>query len=140
MLHLRVIVPTELREQVLRLFEREAGVTHVVSHRDAGVDPVGDVVTADVAREATNGVIERLKALRLDERVARRASTALAVGFPVAMAVTTVPAAGFAVVAATAGDWDVVGKSVAQLAVNLVGITVAGVLVLGIRRRHAVAS
>jgi uncharacterized hydrophobic protein (TIGR00271 family) len=46
------------------------------------------------------------------------------------ISVTTVPAAGFAVVAATVGDWDIAGESVLQLTVNLVGITVAGVLVL----------
>lgn len=299
-LHLRVIAPTELREQVLQLFHREPGIAHVVLHRDAGVDPAGDVITADIAREIANDVVERLKSLRLDKRgaitmevidtvvsksayraekkaagdpadalvweeligrtreestlnltfltflclacliaaigvvtestvtvvggmvvgpefgplaalavalarrrldLARRASIALAVGFPVAMtvtalatlageavgwvhlgdprashvdfifqvgplsvvvallagaagmlsltsaksaalvgvfiSVTTVPAAGFAVVAATVGDWEVVGKSVAQLVVNLVSITVAGVLVLTIRRRHA---
>ncbi len=51
--------------------------------------------------------------------------------------VTTVPAAGFAVVAASVGDWDIAAQSAAQLLVNLVGITLAGVLVLGVRRRHA---
>ncbi|OHU95450.1 DUF389 domain-containing protein [Mycobacterium talmoniae] len=300
MLHLRVIAPTELRDHVLQLFDREPGIAHVVLHRDAAVDPAGDVITADIAREIANDVVERLKALRLDKRgaitlevidtvvsksayraekkaagdpadavvweeligrtreestlnltflaflclacliaaigvvtestvtvvgamvvgpefgplaalsvalvrrrmdLARRASLALAVGFPVAMtvtglatlageaagwvhlgdprtshvdfifqvgplsvvvallagaagmlsltsaksaalvgvfiSVTTVPAAGFAVVAATIGDWDVVGKSVAQLVINLVSITVAGVLVLAVRRRHA---
>ena len=49
----------------------------------------------------------------------------------------TVPAAGFAVVAASVGDWDIAAESAAQLAVNLVGITLAGVLVLAVRRRHA---
>ena len=39
------------------------------------------------------------------------------------ISVTTVPAAGFAVVAATVGDWAVAAQSAAQLAVNLVGIT-----------------
>ncbi|MEZ0365745.1 DUF389 domain-containing protein [Mycobacterium sp. pUA109] len=299
MLHLRVIAPTELRDHVLRLFDREPGIAHVVLHHGAAVDPAGDVITADIAREIANDVVERLKALRLDERgaitlevidtvvsktayraekkaagdpadavvweeligrtreestlnltfllflclacliaaigvvtestvtvvgamvvgpefgplaalsvalvrrrmdLARRASLALAVGFPVAMtvtglatlageavgwvhlgdprtshvdfifqvgplsvvvallagaagmlsltsaksaalvgvfiSVTTVPAAGFAVVAATIGDWDVVGRSVAQLVINLVSITVAGVLVLAVRRRH----
>jgi uncharacterized membrane protein len=48
--------------------------------------------------------------------------------------VTTVPAAGFAVVAATVGDWGVAAKSAAQLAVNLVAIVLAGVLVLWARR------
>ena len=54
------------------------------------------------------------------------------------ISVTTVPAAGFAVVAATVGDWAVAGQSAAQLAVNLVGIVVAGVLVLWVyQHRHA---
>ena len=44
---------------------------------------------------------------------------------------------GFAVVAASVGDWDIAAESAAQLAVNLVGITLAGVLVLAVRRRHA---
>ncbi len=47
---------------------------------------------------------------------------------------TTVPAAGFAVVAATVGDWAVAAESAAQLALNLVGIVLAGVLVLWARR------
>ena len=51
------------------------------------------------------------------------------------ISVTTVPAAGFAVVAATVGDWAVAAQSAAQLAVNLVGITVAGVIVLWVYRR-----
>jgi len=50
------------------------------------------------------------------------------------ISVTTVPAAGFAVVAASVGDWDIAAESAAQLAVNLVGITLAGVLVLELRR------
>ena len=51
------------------------------------------------------------------------------------ISVTTVPAAGFAVVAATVGDWAVAAQSAAQLGVNLVGITVAGVIVLWVYRR-----
>ncbi len=49
------------------------------------------------------------------------------------ISVTTVPAAGFAVVAATVGDWDIAGRSAAQLAINLAGIVLAGVLVLWFR-------
>jgi uncharacterized hydrophobic protein (TIGR00271 family) len=51
------------------------------------------------------------------------------------ISVYTVTAAGFAVVAATVGAWDVAAKSVLQLAVNLVGIVIAGVLVLVLRPR-----
>jgi uncharacterized membrane protein len=50
------------------------------------------------------------------------------------ISVTTVPAAGFAVDAATVGDWAVAGQSAAQLAVKLVGSVIAGVLVLWVRQ------
>jgi uncharacterized hydrophobic protein (TIGR00271 family) len=299
-LHLRVIAPVELRDAVVDVLDRHVGVAHLVVHRDAALDPPGDEIIADIARESANDVIEALKALDLHRRgaitldvadtvvsnaayraekeaegdpgdaivweelaartreestlnitfllflclacmiaavgvvtdspvtvvgamvvgpefgplaalavalvrrrldLARRAAIALLVGFPVAMAVTaafvlggkalgwiqlvstreltgvdfifevgplsfvvallagaagmlslvsaksaalvgvfisvtTVPAAGFAVVAASIGDWEVAAASAAQLAVNLVGITLAGVLVLAVRRRH----
>jgi uncharacterized hydrophobic protein (TIGR00271 family) len=53
------------------------------------------------------------------------------------ISVTTVPAAGFAVVAAAVGDWDVAAKSALQLAVNLSGIVAAGVAVLWTRQLAA---
>ncbi|APE15339.1 hypothetical protein BOH72_09005 [Mycobacterium sp. WY10] len=300
MLHLRVIAPDDLRDRVVEALRRHPGVTHLVVHRGAALDPPGDEISADIARESANDVIDDLKALDLRRRgaitldlvdtvvsnaayraekeadgdpgdaivweelsartreestlnvtfllflclacmiaavgvvtdspvtvvgamvvgpefgplaalavalvrrrlvLARRASIALLVGFPVAMAataafvlggealgwiklgstrqltdvdfifqvgplsfvvallagaagmlslvsaksaalvgvfisVTTVPAAGFAVVAASVGEWDVALESAAQLVVNLVGITLAGVLVLAVRRRH----
>lgn len=301
MLHLRVIAPDELSDDVVDVLRGHVGVTHIVVHRGAALEPEGDEITADIARESANEVVDDLKALGLRHRgaitldvvdtvlstaayraekeadgdpgdaivweelaartreestlnvtfllflclacmiaavgvvtdspvtvvgamvvgpefgplaalavalvrrrmdLARRASIALLVGFPVAMAVTaafvlggealgwiqlqstrqlnevdfifqvgplsfvvallagaagmlslvsaksaalvgvfisvtTVPAAGFAVVAASVGDWDIAAESAAQLLVNLVGITVAGVLVLSVRRRHA---
>lgn len=303
MLHLRVIVPCELRDDVMDVLRGNSGVTHIVVHPDAAVEPSGDEISADIARECANDVIDALKSLRIQERgavtlevldtvlstrawraedeaagepadaviwdelvsrtreestltatfvtfltiacliaavgvvtdspvtivgamvvgpefgplaalavalvqrrlhLARRAAAALLIGFPVAMAVTvvftlilealdwvtlestselnevdfifqvgpfsfvvallagaagmlslvssksaalvgvfisvtTVPAAGFAVVAATVGDWAVAAQSAAQLAVNLAGITLAGVLVLWVyrlRRTH----
>jgi uncharacterized hydrophobic protein (TIGR00271 family) len=304
MLHLRVITPAALRDAVIDALTGNPGVAHIVVHRDAALDPPGDEITADIARESANDVIEALKALGVKERgaitldvvdtvlstrayraeeeaagdpadavvwdelagrtreestlnvtfltflclacliaavgvvtdspvtvvgamvvgpefgplaalavalvrrktyLARRAALALLVGFPVAMAVTaigvfageavgwievtslrqleqvdfifrvgplsfvvalfagaagmlslvsaksaalvgvfisvtTVPAAGFAVVAATVGDWDVAAESAVQLVVNLLGIVLAGILVLWVRgvadRRH----
>lgn len=294
MLHLRVIAPTESSDSVLEVLRREVGVTHIVVHRDAALEPPGDEITADIARESANDVVDELKALGLKRRgaitldvvdtvvstaayraeneadgdpadavvwdelaersreestlnatfltfltlacliaavgvvtdspvtvvgamvvgpefgplaalavsivrrrgyLARRAVLALVVGFPVAMlvtaiavlggetigwiklgtlrqlnqvdfifqvgplsfvvallagaagmlslvsaksaalvgvfiSVTTVPAAGFAVVAATVGDWQVAEQSAIQLGVNLAGIVLAGVLVL----------
>lgn len=301
MLHLRVITPVELREQVLELLRANPGVAHLVLHADAALDPRGDEITGEVARESANEVVSGLKAIGVKDRgaitldvvdtvlsarayraedeakgdpadavvwdelagrtreestlnvtfvaflclacliaavgvvtdspvtvvgamvvgpefgplaalavalvrrrmnLARRAALALLVGFPVAMlvtalgviagervgwihltsvrevsevdfifqvgplsfvvalfagaagmlslvsaksaalvgvfiSVTTVPAAGFAVVAATLGDWTVAWKSTAQLAVNLTGITVAGVIVLWAYRVRA---
>lgn len=298
MLHLRVIAPPDLCEPVLDLLAENPGVVHLVFHRDAAIDPRGHEITADIARESANEVVDGLKSLGVRDRgaitldvvdtvlsvrayraedeadgdpadavvwdelaartreestlnltfvsfltlacmiaavgvvtdspvtvvgamvvgpefgplaalavslvrrrthLARRALAALLIGFPIAMAVTalavlagegvgwiklastrdldevdfifqvgplslvvallagaagmlslvsaksaalvgvfisvtTVPAAGFAVVAATVGDWDVAAQSAAQLSINLVGIVSAGVLVLWIRR------
>ncbi|OBB36433.1 DUF389 domain-containing protein [Mycobacterium sp. 852002-51961_SCH5331710] len=298
MLHLRVISPTDERDAVMAVLQDNPGVTHIVIHRDAAVEPRGDEITADIARESANEVIDALKKLRVKDRgaitldfvdtvlsarayraedeadgdpadavvwdelavrtreesslnvtflaflcvacliasigvvtdspvtvvgatvvgpefgplaalavslvrrrryLARRAALALLVGFPVAMLVTsaavlageaigwitvtstseldevdfifqvgplsfvvaflagtagmlslitsksaalvgvfisvmTVPAAGFAVVAGTVGDWNIAAKSASQLAVNLVAIVLAGVLVLWTRR------
>ncbi len=306
-LHLRVISPAERRDAVLEVLRSEPGATHVVIHVDAAVEPAGDEITADIARECANDVVDRLKdlcvqrdgaitldvvdtvvstaayqaekdaegdpadaivwdelaertrdesrlnvtflaflclacllvavgvvtdstvtllggmvvgpefgplaalavaAVRRRRNMAIRASIALAVGFPLAMlvtgaavlageavgwiplettrqlqevdyifrvgplslvvallagaagmlslvssksaalvgvfiSVTTVPAAGFAVVAATVGEWDVAAKSALQLLLNLVGIVVAGMLVLWLHqhlhRRRAAA-
>lgn len=58
------------------------------------------------------------------------------------ISVTTVPAAGFAAVAAVLGDWSRAAGSLVQLLVNVVGIVIAGVIVLMIvrasRRRRGV--
>jgi uncharacterized hydrophobic protein (TIGR00271 family) len=52
------------------------------------------------------------------------------------ISVTTVPAAGFAALAAVADDWSRCGEALVQLLVNLVGITVAGTVTLFIRRHR----
>jgi uncharacterized hydrophobic protein (TIGR00271 family) len=296
-LHLRVIAPEEIRDDVVDVLRREVGVASIVVHPGAALEPPGDEITADIARECANDVIKQLKALEVHRRggitlevldtvlssrahkaedaaegdpadavvwdeligrtredatlsvtfvtfltlaclltaigvvtdstvtivgamvlgpefgplaalsvaivqrrgsLARRAGLALIVGFPIAMGITaiatmaaeaigwltvdavahveevdfifkvgpisfvvallagaagmlslvsaratglvgvfisvyTITAAGFAVVAATVGQWDVAAKSALQLAVNLVGIVVAGVLVLVLR-------
>ncbi|MGZ5365339.1 MAG: DUF389 domain-containing protein [Mycobacterium sp.] len=297
MLHLRVIAPEELRDSIVEVLRGEVGVANILLYPGAALEPVGDEITADIARECANSVIKKLKEIDVQHRgaitlevldtvlstrahkaedeaegdpadaliwdeligrtreestlsvtyllfltlacllaavgvvtdstitvvgamvvgpefgplaalsvalvrrrldLARRASLALLIGFPLAMvitalgtvgaqaagwlsldsvkqlsevdfifqvgplsfvvallagaagmlslvsarsaalvgvfiSVTTVPAAGFAVVAAILGDWDVAAKSALQLAVNLVGIVVAGVLVLVLR-------
>ncbi|AKC39370.1 uncharacterized hydrophobic domain [Mycolicibacterium phlei] len=299
MLHVRVIAPADLSDQVVEFLSTTTGVAHIVRVPKAAIAPAGDVITADVARETANDVLDGLKSIDIDKRgsitaevldtvisqtayeaeddaegdpadaviwdeligrtreestlnltflaflclacliaavgvvtdspvtivgamvvgpefgplaalavsivrrnwsLARRSLLALVVGFPVAMAVTavgalaaegagwvtlksvrelqqvdfifqvgpfslvvallagaagmlslmsaksaalvgvfisvtTVPAAGFAVVAATVGEWEIAGLSALQLAVNLFGIVLAGVLVLLVRPR-----
>ncbi len=294
-----MISPPEITDEVLAVLAADPGVTHVTLARGAALEPKGDLVQADVAREAANDVLDDLAALgvsrsggltltpvetmlseageravheapgdpsdavvweellaqtheesslnatflafltiacllaavgvatdssvtvvgamvvgpefgplaafavalvRREFRLARRSAIALAVGFPVAMvvtllatlvwqqagwiaidgvsgidevdfiyqvgpfslvvallagaagmlslvtaksaalvgvfiSVTTVPAAGFAVVAATLGEWRVAFMSAGQLAVNMVGVIVAGVIVLALRPR-----
>ena len=49
------------------------------------------------------------------------------------ISVTTIPAAGNAAVAGVLGDWHETWLSLAQLGINLVGITVAGVVTLLVR-------
>jgi uncharacterized hydrophobic protein (TIGR00271 family) len=292
-----VIAPEDLRDDVIAVLRRQVGVANVLLYAGVAVEPPGDEITADIARECADGLIEELKALGLERRgaitlqvldtilstrghraekdaygdpadaviwdeliartredstpsmtffiflvlacllaaigvatdstvtvvgamvvgpefgplaavavsivrrrldLARRAALALIVGFPLAMgvtalgtfgcvaagwlslsnvkeihdvdfifqvgpislavallagaagmlslvssksaalvgvfiSVTTVPAAGFAVIAAAVGDWEVAARSALQLAVNLVGIVVAGVVVLWLR-------
>jgi uncharacterized hydrophobic protein (TIGR00271 family) len=298
-LHLRVIVPGDMRDQVLAVLRREVGVAHILIYPGASLDPAGDEICADIARECANNLIKELKHLDAQHRgaitltvldtvlstraheaedqadgdpadaliwdeliartreestlsvtfmtfltlacllaaigavtdsmitvvgamvlgpefgplaalsvalvtrradLARRAAIALLAGFPAAMgitalltlagravgwlsfdtigdihdvdfifqvgpisfvvallagaagmlslmssksaalvgvfiSVTTVPAAGFAAVAGILGHWDVAAQSAAQLAVNLVGVVLAGVLVLVLRPR-----
>ncbi|RKT86569.1 uncharacterized hydrophobic domain-containing protein [Saccharopolyspora antimicrobica] len=301
MLHLRVICPAEHTEGVLAGLQQHPGAAHVVLVRGGALEPAGDLIEVDLAREAADDVLAAIRASELtevgavtitdagttmsaraeraeaaapgdaddavvwDELIARtgeesrltgtflaflclacvlaavgvvtdspvtivgamvvgpefgplaaiavglvarrwllvrRAALALAVGFPVAMlvtaaaalggewsglisstslpadsevsfvyqvgwsslivsllagaagmlsltsaksavlvgvfiSVTTVPAAGYAVVAATLGDWVQCASSIAQLAVNLVGIVVSATVVLLLRAKRA---
>ncbi|GAA4004466.1 DUF389 domain-containing protein [Allokutzneria multivorans] len=66
MLHLRIVCPPERTEAVIGVLRAEAGATHLVLLPGAGLDPVGDVVEADVAREAADAVLTRLCEMRLD--------------------------------------------------------------------------
>ena len=66
-MHLRVISPSETTEEVLSYLVAEPAVANLVVHRGAAVDPAGDVVIADVARESANEVLRELKAKGLDK-------------------------------------------------------------------------
>lgn len=63
MLHLRVVVPTDTTDAVLALLREDPGVSSLVLHRGVSLQPPGDVVEADLARETATAVVDALRAL-----------------------------------------------------------------------------
>ncbi|RNM16634.1 DUF389 domain-containing protein [Nocardioides pocheonensis] len=68
MIHLRISVPPDLADAVVHVLEDDPAVSSLSRLPGASVKPPGDVVEADVAREATNDVVDRLRALQVHER------------------------------------------------------------------------
>ena len=68
MIQLRIISPSDQTPAVVTLLEREHGATNLTVHAGAAVEPAGDLVIVDLARERGNVVLESLLALGLDER------------------------------------------------------------------------
>ena len=63
MQHLRISSPRELTPDVLAALQDDPAVTSLSCVRGASLEPEGDVVEADVAREAMNDVVDRLRHL-----------------------------------------------------------------------------
>ncbi len=74
-LSLRISVPGSLTDDVLALLESDDYVTGLAVHRGASRIPPGDVVTADIAREGANPVIDGLRALGVHEEGTIRIET-----------------------------------------------------------------
>lgn len=68
MQHLRITSPAHLTDQVLAVFSGDPAVSQLAVMRRASVEPAGDVVLADVAREAVNELIDQLDALGIPQR------------------------------------------------------------------------
>jgi uncharacterized hydrophobic protein (TIGR00271 family) len=68
MLRLQVFVPADLTDDVAAIFEETAAVSGLAVMRGVAVRPQGDLVLADVAREAANGVIDQLRELGVHRR------------------------------------------------------------------------
>jgi uncharacterized hydrophobic protein (TIGR00271 family) len=62
-IHLRIAIPADLADDVVGMLQEDPAVSSLTRIRGASLKPAGDVVEADVAREATNDVVDRLKAL-----------------------------------------------------------------------------
>ncbi|MCP9956257.1 MULTISPECIES: DUF389 domain-containing protein [Streptomyces] len=67
MLHLRVIVPADRTDDVVRLVEGTVACTHLAVLPGAARSPAGDVVMFDVAREAGDELIAELRARGIGE-------------------------------------------------------------------------
>lgn len=67
MLHLRITVPTVLADRVTGVLRADEAVSSIAVFPGAAVRPVGDVIEADLAREAANDIIEDLRALGVPE-------------------------------------------------------------------------
>lgn len=65
MLHLRIICPAERTERVVELLREDSATANLTLHAGAALDPVGDVVLCDVAREGVNDLIEGLRGLNV---------------------------------------------------------------------------
>jgi len=63
MLHLRISVPAELTDDVMPVLSDDPAVSSLSVLRGASVRPEGDVLLADVAREAANDIVDRLTTL-----------------------------------------------------------------------------
>ncbi len=68
MLQLRITAPSDLTEQVLDIVGDDPAVSSLALIRGASVRPVGDVVLADIAREAANEIIGRLEEIDVPRR------------------------------------------------------------------------
>ena len=67
MLHLRLIVPPGRTRDVHGCLRESPGVTHMILMPGAAVEPPGDVLMCDVARESASEVLMSLRELGIDE-------------------------------------------------------------------------
>ncbi|NGN63789.1 DUF389 domain-containing protein [Streptomyces sp. A7024] len=61
MLHVRIQTPSERTEEVLGLIQKTVGTTHVGLLPGASLDPEGDIVMCDIAREAADVLLHQLR-------------------------------------------------------------------------------
>lgn len=66
MLHIRVITPSELTETVTGVCAESVAVTNVVVLPGVAREPAGDLVQFDLAREAADAMLSRLRDLGID--------------------------------------------------------------------------
>ena len=65
MIHLRLALPADTADAVIASLAGDPAVSSLARLEGASLRPAGDVVLVDVAREAANEVIERLRELEV---------------------------------------------------------------------------
>jgi uncharacterized hydrophobic protein (TIGR00271 family) len=65
MLHLRITAPSDLTDRVLDVVRDDPAVSSLAVLRNSSIQPAGDIVLADIAREAGNEIIEQLERLEI---------------------------------------------------------------------------
>jgi uncharacterized hydrophobic protein (TIGR00271 family) len=64
---MRIIAPTDRRDEVVEMLSDDVAVTHLVVLAGAARQPRGDVVLCDVAREGADVVLQRLRDLGIEQ-------------------------------------------------------------------------
>lgn len=68
LVHLRLTLPTDLTDDVRRLLLAQQCVTNLTVHQGVVIEPEGDLLEVDVAREATGAVLQLLEDVGITER------------------------------------------------------------------------
>ncbi|AYF76065.1 DUF389 domain-containing protein [Nocardia yunnanensis] len=68
MLHLRILAPAAMTDDILDLLESDDAVTGLVAIRGAALRPPGDLITAQIAREAANPLVQTLREMRVHQQ------------------------------------------------------------------------
>ncbi|WP_040814335.1 DUF389 domain-containing protein [Nocardia concava] len=67
MLHLRILSPAAMTDEILEVLEADDAVTGLVAIRGAALRPPGDLVTAQIAREGANDLVCKLREMRVHQ-------------------------------------------------------------------------
>jgi uncharacterized hydrophobic protein (TIGR00271 family) len=67
-LHLRAVCPPGTTERALGALGERPGIAHLIVHRGVAVHPAGDLIEADVAREAADDIVAALCELGVDHQ------------------------------------------------------------------------
>lgn len=67
MVHLRLVVPTDVRDHALEVLRANASVCNLIVLPGVAIAPAGDVILCDVAREDASVVVGDLKELGVDQ-------------------------------------------------------------------------